>query len=229
LAKAEWLDADDPGLMLDQIEDRVSDRKLRLFAVACCRRLWGLLDDPRSREVVDVVEQYADGLVPSATLQRAMEAASEAAEAEAGDEAELTPGDTAWLIAYSPPFDAAYTCGTISVIMDRERMRHQPDWWEHHEREGEEEAQQQITLLRCIVGNPFRPVAVSPAWLTWNGGAVGHLAEAIYEDRAFDRLPALASVLEAAGCDEPDILRHCRQSGPHARGCWVIDLLLGKS
>jgi hypothetical protein len=229
LSEAEWLDADDPGLMLDQIEGRVSDRKLRLFAVACCRRMWHLLGDPRSRAVVDVVEQYADGLVSTPVLQHAVESAAQVEEAEAADDGEPTPATAVWSIAHEPPFDAAYTCGTISVVMDRESMRDQPDWWVHHEREGEEEAKQQTTLLRCIVGNPFRPVALNPAWLSWNAGMVRHLAQAIYEERAFDRLPALASALEAAGCDDADILGHCRQSGPHARGCWVIDLVLGRS
>jgi hypothetical protein len=61
------------------------------------------------------------------------------------------------------------------------------------------------------------------------GNTVTQLAESIYTDRAFDRLPILADALEEAGCDNADILAHCRQGGEHARGCWVLDLLLGKS
>ncbi len=85
---------------------------------------------------------------------------------------------------------------------------------------------EQVPILRCIVGNPFRPVACDPSWRTTT--AVG-LAEAIYAERAFDRLPILADALEDAGCDNPDVLAHCRDRGPHARGCWVVDLILGKS
>ncbi|HJZ58621.1 MAG TPA: hypothetical protein VKE74_27010 [Gemmataceae bacterium] len=81
-------------------------------------------------------------------------------------------------------------------------------------------------LLRCIYGNPFRPVAVDPSWLT---STVVTLAEGVYLDRAFDRLPTLADALQDAGCDHPDILAHCRGDGPHVRGCWVVDLLLGKT
>jgi hypothetical protein len=84
----------------------------------------------------------------------------------------------------------------------------------------------QASLLRCIFGNPFRPIAADPSWLT---STVVGLADAIYNDRAFDRLPILADALVESGCDNPDILRHCRSEGPHARGCWACDLLLKKS
>ena len=80
-------------------------------------------------------------------------------------------------------------------------------------------------LVRCIFGNPFRPVTVDPAWLT---PTVVALAEGIYADRAFDRMPILADALQDAGCDNADILNHCRSDGPHVRGCWVADLLRGK-
>jgi hypothetical protein len=81
-------------------------------------------------------------------------------------------------------------------------------------------------LLRDIFGNPFRPVSVEPHWLT---PTVRNLAAAIYAGRAFDRLPVLADALEDAGCDNADVLTHCRGPGPHVRGCWVVDLLLGKT
>jgi hypothetical protein len=70
---------------------------------------------------------------------------------------------------------------------------------------------------------------VEAAWLDWNGGAVRKLARAIYEKDAFDRLPILADMLEEAGCADPDILSHLRGPGPHVRGCWPLDLILGKS
>jgi hypothetical protein len=86
----------------------------------------------------------------------------------------------------------------------------------------------QSHLLRCIIGNPFRPVAVNADWLTWNNGTVAKLAQNIYDDRAFDLLPILADALEEAGCTNQDILDHCRSGGEHVRGCWVVDALLGK-
>jgi hypothetical protein len=87
------------------------------------------------------------------------------------------------------------------------------------------ESAAQSALLRDIFGNPFRPVAADPFRLT--PGVVG-LARTIYEGRGFDRMPQLANALEEAGCDNADILAHCRQPGEHVRGCWVVDLLLGK-
>jgi hypothetical protein len=82
-----------------------------------------------------------------------------------------------------------------------------------------------LPLLRCIVGNPFRPVAFDPAWRSETAVS---LASSIYEERAFDRMPILADALEEAGCDHADVLAHCRGPGPHARGCWVIDGVLSK-
>lgn len=63
-------------------------------------------------------------------------------------------------------------------------------------------------------------------WLT---PTVVALAVSIFIDSAFDRMPILADALEEAGCDNPDILNHCRGACSHVRGCWVVDLVLGKS
>jgi hypothetical protein len=88
-----------------------------------------------------------------------------------------------------------------------------------------EEKHIQRELLRCIVGNPVRPVTFDPRWITETAVA---LAAGIYTERAFDRLPILADALEEVGCDNADVLAHCRGPGPHARGCWVVDGVLGK-
>ena len=83
-------------------------------------------------------------------------------------------------------------------------------------------------FLRDIFANPFRHAQLDPTWLHWNAGTIVKLAQTIYDDRHFDDLPILADALEEAGCTEPAILEHCRGPGPHVRGCWVVDLLLGK-
>ncbi len=82
-----------------------------------------------------------------------------------------------------------------------------------------------LSCLRCIFPNPFRRIVADPTWLSPTARSI---AEAIYRDCAFDRLPILADALEEAGCTNPDILLHCRTPGEHARGCWVVDLVLGK-
>jgi hypothetical protein len=89
----------------------------------------------------------------------------------------------------------------------------------------DEPQRDQASLFRDIFGNPFRPVAFDPEWQTTTALA---LARGIYDDRAFDRLPILADALQDAGCDSDDLLNHLRGPGPHVRGCWALDLVLGK-
>ncbi|MBN9517066.1 hypothetical protein J0H58_00880 [bacterium] len=79
--------------------------------------------------------------------------------------------------------------------------------------------------MRDIFGNPFRPVMFLPEWRT---EAVVALARGAYDDRAFERLPVLADALEDAGCSAGTVLAHCRNGGPHYKGCWVVDGVLGK-
>jgi hypothetical protein len=79
--------------------------------------------------------------------------------------------------------------------------------------------------VRDVFGNPFRPAVADPRWLT---PTVLSLAGGIYTERAYDRLPVLADALQDAGCDSEEVLAHCRGAGPHVRGCWVVDLILGK-
>nr|AIA11533.1 Unknown Function [uncultured bacterium] len=95
-------------------------------------------------------------------------------------------------------------------------------------REGRSLHAEQAKFLRCIYGNPFRPVKADPLWLTWNDSTIPQLARTIYEERDFDLLPILADALEDAGCTDAEMLAHCRGPRPHVRGCWVVDLLLGK-
>jgi hypothetical protein len=84
----------------------------------------------------------------------------------------------------------------------------------------------EVDLLRDIFGNPFRPVAFDPAWRTVTTVALANLID---QDRDFTPMPILADALQDAGCDDADILDHCRGPGPHVRGCWVVDLVLGKA
>ncbi len=82
-------------------------------------------------------------------------------------------------------------------------------------------------LVREVFGNPFRPFVVDPAWLTWDGGTVPGIAQGIYEESAFDRLPILADALEDAGCEDRVVVGHCRFGERHVKGCWVVDAVLG--
>src|SRR5207249_2347833 len=88
--------------------------------------------------------------------------------------------------------------------------------------------QRQATLLQEVLGNPFRPAESNPAWLSWRGGLLRSMARQVYDSGDFRDLPVLADALEDAGCTDPDMLSHCRKGEGHVRGCWALDLLLGK-
>jgi hypothetical protein len=80
-------------------------------------------------------------------------------------------------------------------------------------------------FCRDVFGNPFRQVELQPRWRTSDTIA---LAQAIYDDRDFERLPIIGDALMDAGCEDEQIIGHCRSDGPHVRGCWVVDLVLNK-
>jgi hypothetical protein len=104
-----------------------------------------------------------------------------------------------------------------------------PIWWADRVLDQPQSPDERVAMaqsVRDVFGNPFRSVNIDSSWLTSD---VRILAEGIYQDRAFDRMPILADALQDAGCDNEDILNHCRQTGEHVRGCWVVDLLLGKT
>jgi hypothetical protein len=241
MTEAEWLACTDPKPMLEFLRGKASNRKLRLFACACCRRQWPCLTDERSRNAVEVAERFADGLATDEDRKRASHAAQMAWDAS--------------LDAATPPVDSPETQAAVQVAIDAARF-----WvWNIEVAAGivsdvlhklayvasvdvadacvkfvsqtpskqvaGVELAAQASLLRCIINNPFHATKLDSSS---RAPSILHLASVIHEERAFDRLPILADALEEAGCQNADILTHCRSSGPHVRGCWVIDLLLGK-
>jgi hypothetical protein len=216
MTEAEWLAYRHPQPMLAFLDAKSSARKWRLFAVACGRRaaVWSLLNDPRSRRAVEVAEGYANGTVTADELRAVASAASAAAR---GIAAAQDGYDRDGL--YTPPACAA-SAAALAASADTASAASLA-----HQAVPEEQAAQ-ATLVREVFGNPFRPVSLPPSIRTLT---VVTLAQAIYDDRAFECLPVLADALEEAGCTDVDILAHCRGPGPHVRGCWVVDLVLGKS
>ena len=230
MTEAEWLACADPTPMLEFLQGKASDRKLRLFAVACCRRIWESMSDVRSRSVVLVAERFVDGLAAADELQAAYE------QARAADSDIYAKGGNQYastaVLGLQPSLNLrcvtndVFNCLTLcderlnTVAHDEARFndllaRLEADEWRTQSR-----------LLHDVFGNPFRTVSADPSWLTSD---VLALATGIYQDRAFDRMPIFADALQDAGCDNDDILNHCRQPGEHVRGCWVVDLVLGKS
>ena len=220
MTEAEWNHYPFPEPMLQFLGSKVTERKLRLFAAACCRRVWHLLTDERSRLAVEVAERYGDGLASRSERKTAAEAAHAArgtgsaaiAASFAIQKAarDLTAnimniaGDTATLAVYA----VENANGTVREV----------------------EYAAQAALVRDLFGNPFGPDStIGPAVLDWNHGMVRRIALSIYDNREFDRLSLLHSALARAGCDNDELLAHLRSEGPHVRGCWALDLVLGRS
>jgi hypothetical protein len=219
MTEAEWLGWNgDPCSLLDSVRDRVSERKLRLFACACCWRIAHLLSDERSHRAVQIGERFADGQVDKEALTTA-KVSAHAAHFAAATEAIFCPEANAAACAfYTVTFPAIYTFAAANRATACVGPKK------------EAEQQEQCRLFRDLLGNPFRPApSLAPSILSWDGGTGPKLATAIYDECAFGRLPVLADALEDAGCTDAAILGHCRDPGPHARGCWVVDLLLGKA
>jgi hypothetical protein len=216
VTEGEWRTADDPRPMLRYVKGRVSDRKLRLFACGGLRRVWASLSVQPVREAVEAAERFADGTVSAADLQRACERAARAYQQAIGRDVYKIATDPDYAVTahkLALAVSIASPVAPLQVLMDAPSP------------EEEFRAMFAPALLRCVVGNPFRTVAFDPRWRT--ADTVG-LARAIYAARAFDRLPLLADALMDAGCADAQVLAHCRSAGPHALGCWVIDLVLGK-
>ena len=216
----EWLSSVDPKPMLDYVRGkRASDRKLRLYAVACCRRIWDFLTDERSRKAVEVAEEYADGSVDRERLVAARDKAREVKKTFS------SPSQTPFERAANAALDATRDTGrSASNNAPSEAARALN--FEDHNRFEEGKRRQQAVLLRCMFGNPFRPVFLDSAWLTPN---VVSLAQTIYDNRAFERMPILGDAIEETGCGNTNAIDHCRSQTEHVRGCWVVDALIGKN
>jgi hypothetical protein len=257
MTEAEWLSCADPQPMLEFLRGKASDRKLRLFACASCRRVWHMFDE-RARKAIGVAERYANGGAgrwergwnralawPGVTWSQKKRGAEQMAAylavmwwGERGNAERIEVESLALRLERTmppmdrPPIDGIEAAWLVSHLSGA-------DWDEGLARLRYREASLRrlrgagrgasgaacADLLRDLFGNPIRPITINSHWLTSN---VLDLARTIYEERAFDRLPILADALMDAGCADEANLSHCRSEGPHVRGCWVVDLILGK-
>jgi hypothetical protein len=232
MTEQEWLACASPDKMLAVLRGNASNRKLRLFALACIRPVLHHLWLDEYLDAVEVAERYLEGL--------ANEEEYLAAKA-------LFPGEEHWVGVIHSSIPRHRQCEALfnsdaweaadaiigPVLWDsckdyNARHRNDPgfDFARDLDKHRQDVFAVQASLLRDIFGPfPYRSVALDRTWLT---SAVKGLAESIYADRAFENMPILADALEDAGCDNQDILVHCRQPGGHCRGCWLVDLVLGK-
>ena len=224
-----WLACEDPEPMLYWNRRKASDRKLILIGCASCRRKWECIWDARSRTALETMELAADALATVKELRQAARGAS----AALGD-VDSDASEQRWWYVSQRATEAVWTICAVPTSersllevlrLIRECVRFADDSDGPRAELNEQNAQ--ATLIRDIFGNPFRPVSFDPAWRTSD---VLLLAEGIYAERAFDRMPILADALQDAGCDNEEVLTHCRDTSlTHVRGCWVVDLLLGKA
>jgi hypothetical protein len=205
MTEVEWMACADPKPMLAFLLGKASDRKLRLFGVATCRRIWHLLSDERSRMAIEVAERFADG---DATVKERAKADKD--NAWVWSENDDSPQQYRLATAVGYCVSAGLRSGEL--LMDE---IDQLSWFLSDDLPFPAQA----VLLRDVFGSSlFRATAIRPAWLAWNNGTVQKIAQAIYGERAFDRLPILADAFEEAGCTNDDILNHCRQPEEHVRG-----------
>jgi hypothetical protein len=213
--------------MLAFLRGRASERKLRLLACACCRRIWEELSEPQ-REAVVLAERYADGLVAAAALREARVLAD-----HLPPESEFNPlalpftlPGAAVLAASAVPVEAVEALAQAGAVERVGRSLVGVDWVAYI-------CSAQCQVIRDLFGPPSRSDRLEPVWLAWHGGAAVKLAQAVYEepdpssghlDAA--RLAVLADALEEAGCADRAVLDHLRGRGQHVRGCWPLDLCL---
>ena len=250
MTEGEWLAAKELCPMLDRLRDKASDRKQRLFAVACCRSHWQQLSDWQ-RNCVQLAECYVDG---DATLQE-FESARERYgpqgytqewrrsferykylerehDCDQNYRQEIEDADNAESrAARECHLSNAVAATLLPEALGAACTRY---CWEPYTRSGGAvEAEPYVRaiidnpceLLRDIFGNPFRATAFDPSWRTSTASAI---ARGMYESRDFSAMTILADALQDAGCEDADTLAHCRGDGPHVRGCWVVDLVLGR-
>lgn len=198
MTEEEWLASGDSANLLTALSDRRHERKLRLYATACCARSSTTIRFPPMKRALLLSEQLADGKVGVESLEALGQVIGRIWYAVTDDE-----HDTHWSILGLTSGSAHFAAQTVAAIPEEGRVK----------------------ILRDIFGNPFRPVAFDPRWGT--SDVVG-LARAIYDDKAFERMPILADALVDAGCEDEQVIVHCRGDGAHVRGCWVVDAILGK-
>jgi len=222
MSEDDWLRSADPGAMLSFIGFAAEERKLRLFASACCRRVTKYVSDDKVRAAIEASERYADGLISRQELESLSQGASSTCPfasmpcLDAARQASQAAVKAASIAAWEP------------IIYSDPRGEH-PDTFERAAAVACEaraaESGSQAEILRDIFGNPFEPAAIRSEWLTHELVETGRR---IYEERAFDQISDLASALERAGCRDRTIVAHFHGQSVHVLGCWLLDSILGR-
>jgi hypothetical protein len=219
MTEAEWLACVVPERMMKRFYPRPSSRKYRLFACACCRHSWKVsptAPSPLAVRAVELAELFADSLAVEAELMDCLTRLKD------GRRTDLLKGIWIWDPRKEDLDRLALRVTGVETVSDAKGASS----FCRHVVPSPDQALTQVGFNRDIFGNPFRPVTFSPSWRT---DTVLTLARQMYDSRDFSATPILADALQDAGCDNEDILNHCRDANAtHVRGCWVVDLVLGK-
>jgi hypothetical protein len=225
MTEAEWFACTDPEKLLAFEKQRPSGsmRKQRLFACACSRHVSDFMD-ARCLEAIEVAERYEDDLVDGDDLVLAFQETHEISEElRKEDDHRFERAADLANVACEESSEMAYCAYLYLLDMTPEAGSAVSRVWADR-------------VIKCVWGVlPFRPISIDRAWLEWNGGIVRRLAAETYEKRCLPEgtldpgtLGVLSDALEEGGCTDADLLSHLRSPGPHVRGCWPLDLLLGK-
>ena len=223
MTEAEWMVCNDPEEMYFRAVRplRSSRRRMDLFCLACVRSVLHLMEDESAKRAFAWLEEHpGHRCLPES----------------GGHVRDLFQGPAVGLYEAHHRREGGVGGFAVHVAYDL-----WADWYEYafpnlcelstaYPGALREDPRAYLSAItRDIFGNPFHPATIAPGWLAWNDGAIRKMAQLVYDERTFDRLPLLADALEDAGCTDAAILGHCRGGGEHVRGCWVVDLLLGKS
>jgi hypothetical protein len=237
MTEAEWLEGDWWNSKVHHAAEFISNRKARLVLVAVLQRLAAIVPD-QMRLSLATIERIADGLLSRGELHLFRESFRREAFFDGGFVGYISTPDYQRYYARIARKILGFACGRNVASSLPHVLKHardlevsltvkqplEPDP-EPYLQEEERILEKQVETLKDIIGNPFRHVTMDPRWLT---STVVDLATTIYDHRAYERMPLLADALMDTGCDKEEIIAHCRGEGPHVRGCWVVDLLLGK-
>jgi hypothetical protein len=211
MTESEWMAGTDPAPMLELVSGWSGERRPRLFACDCCRRLSYLFSD-LDRAVVDAIERCAEGLISAKDIYTSAGVPQTGPAPYTFGQPHQVIREAASLVAWIGTRRAR--AFVVDVVRKAEGAAGRVAEWKR-----------QSDIVRCIFGNPFREGRFLPEWRT---DTVLVLAQQMYDSRDFSAMPILADALQDAGCDNEDVLTHCRGEGSHVRGCWVVDLCLGK-
>ena len=226
MTEKQWLKCADPQAMLEHLGTRASDRKLRLFACACCRRAWHLVKSPKLKKALPLLEGFADGTVSDRDRGHAHKISGEVLESAHVSDLQPSLGGELWKASKKTlnrrDFEF-YNFGESAAAAFGYAAGDPYSVWAAAKAT---ERKEQAKLVREMFGNPFWRVSFSPAWRT---DTAVSLAKQMYEAREFGAMPILADAIQDAGCDCDELLDHLRDtSATHVRGCWALDLVLGK-